>query len=93
MYTTVIKFDALTDSVGPTTENHNLFFFAFLDFIFCPIGRIVVGRIGFEFPRTGVDQTELCLNAECFPSFSHLSETAVGEFGNEGIGKARCFSP
>ena len=64
VYATVIKFNALTNPIGATAEDHDLLAIAVLDFVFGSVGGIVVGRVGGKFCGTGIDQPVLCINTE-----------------------------
>ena len=57
MDATVVELDPLPDPVRPAAKDHDLFLGALADFVdLVVVGRIVVGRVGFELGRAGVDE-------------------------------------
>ena len=52
----VVEFDALADAVGTAAQDDDLGAVRRPGFVFGFVGGIVVGRVGFEFRRTGVHQ-------------------------------------
>ena len=74
MNTTIIKFDALPDAVGPATENHNLLGIGLLEFVLFPVGRIIVWSVGFEFRRAGINQPEDSTDPQVLATLTRASD-------------------
>ena len=56
----VVELDALPDPIRPAAENHDPLPVRVLGrrFVLVFVGRVVVGRVGFEFGRTRIDRLE-----------------------------------
>ncbi len=69
--TAVVKFYALADTYGSSTNNYNLFLISNYYFIFIFIGTIIIGCLCFKFCCTGIYHFICWDNSFFFPGFSN----------------------
>ena len=65
MYAAVVKLDALPDAIGTTAQNHDLPAIGGHGLALVLIGRIHVGRTGFEFSRARIDALVDRMHTQC----------------------------
>ena len=53
----VVELDPLPDPVRAAAEDHDLAFRVRADLVFAAVGGVIVGRVGFELRRAGVDES------------------------------------
>ena len=85
MHTAIIEFDALTDAVRATTENHDFFVVGRARFAFFVIARIHVCGGSGEFGRTGIDAFVHRTNIERVTSGADLSLFSLQEVRQSAI--------
>ena len=93
MTAAIVELDSLADPVWTTAEDHHLLAIRGAGFVLdlahhrLFVGRIHIGRLGFEFRRTGVDPFEHRRDAEVLSRAAHLILVARGKLREAGIGK------
>ncbi len=84
MYTAVVKFDTLTDTVWSTAKDHDLFLVRYRRLVFCIVRRIIIRTVfctayANRFPALGNTKSRSCLADLFFCHFKDLCEITVGE--------------
>jgi len=72
VYTAVIEFDSLANTVWAAANDHDFVFIGVANFVFVAIGGVIVGGIGFEFRGAGVHQFVGGNYAVLLAQFAHL---------------------
>ncbi len=89
---TVVELDALADAVGAAAENHDLLLVAVADFVeLVVVGRVVVGRVGFEFGGAGVDEAVGGVEVELVANLADFFFCRSPSSGDLPIGEAKGF--
>ncbi len=88
----VIELNPLADAVGATAENHHPFLVArWRQFVFGFVGAVVVGRVGLELGRAGVDALEHRFDAEFDSPGADLHVLAADQPRDLAIREATAF--
>jgi len=91
VYATVIKLDALTDTVGATAQHHDLFAIGGGRLALLLIGRVHIGGAGGKLGGTGVHPLEHGSHPGAPAQFSNLTLTATGKLRQALIGESLAF--
>ncbi len=89
----VIKLDALPDAVRSPAKDHDFLLCARAGFVFVAVGRIIVGRIGFEFRRAGIDQTVGRKELGGLPGGPDVRLDGVGKRCDLTVGESELLGP
>src|SRR5262245_51730421 len=88
MHAAVVELDALTDAIGATAQDHDLFSLSRVRFVFPFVGGIEIGREGGKFGATGIHGAKNRHDSFLLAKFSDLFLGAVCKRGEMSIGKA-----
>ena len=83
MAATIIKFDTLSDSIWPATQNHDAFSadVFWRRFVLLFVSRVKIGSVGFELGGASVNRLEGRPNTTVDSFFSNLQVTQVPDCG------------
>ena len=95
MAAAVIELDALPDAVRPAAEDHHAAFAGLFRrrFVFIFVGRIIIGRVGLELGRAGIDRLERGHDPPRFAMPAHVDLRGVPDHGQLPVGKAELLGP
>jgi hypothetical protein len=90
--TAIVKLNALADAVGPAAQDHDLALGRGRDLVVTAIvGRIVIGRVGFELGRAGIDQPVAGHEADLLALGADLILGAAGEVRDLAVRESERF--
>ena len=92
VHAAVVELDALTDAVGAATQDHDLLLGRGRDLVIATvIGGVVIGRVGLELGRAGIDQPVAGHQSLFLALGAHVIFGSPGEMGDLAVGEAEGF--
>src|SRR5450759_921672 len=92
MDTAVVEFNSLADAVWPAAQDHDLALAALASLVLIAVRRVVIGRVGFEFRRTGINKAVRGSDVIRFSVSANFAFLCVPRDGQLSIGKAEFLS-